>query len=241
MRLRIVLYIITIISVALTDNVGATDVVTNDSDSISSEELFISLVKLIGTGDSTSTVSPSHSQPADTSTGGIPLGALDFLSSVYEENTYYDSGFWGKENDQRNSTPFVGYLPDYVANTFFAPVSGKVTSRFGLRSGSNHMHKGVDLSLHRGDTVRVALDGTVERVGYEKGGYGHFIVVSHPDNVQTRYAHLQHPLVERGAELRAGEAVAIGGSSGNSTGPHLHFEVRCQGHPVDPLPLLKNK
>lgn len=232
-----VLSIIILISVALTD-VRATDIISADNDSIASEELFISLVKLIGSADSAA-AHPPVPIPQDTLDTQVSLGALDYLSSVYEDNTYYDSGVRGKENASAGSTPFIGYLPDYVAATFIPPVSGKVTSRFGLRPDSGHMHKGVDISLHRGDTVRVALGGTVERVGYEKGGYGHFVVVRHPDNVQTRYAHLQRPLVQRGKELRAGEAVAIGGTSGNSTGPHLHFEVRCQGHPVDPLPLLK--
>ncbi len=237
MKTSAVAAILIIISVALT-GVRATDIIPAVKDSVATEELFISLVKLIGNADSI-VAAPQTDLQTDTVADELPLGALDFLSSVYEENTYYDSGSWNKGNGHPETTPFTGYLPDYIASSFIAPITGKITSRFGQRPGSDHVHKGVDLSLHRGDTVRVALSGTVERIGYERGGYGHFVVVSHPDNVQTRYAHLQRPLVQRGAELQAGTPLAIGGTSGNSTGPHLHFEIRCQGHPVDPTPLLQ--
>lgn len=204
-------------------------------------DLFTSLVKLVGTSDTISratAVTKEHSAP-DAIRGDLPQGALDFLTSAYGENDYYDSGYWEKEETNSLTPPYTGKLPDYVINDFRPPVRGIVTSRFGIRPESQHIHKGVDISLHKGDTVRAALNGTVEHVGYQKGGYGYFVIVAHPDGVQTRYAHLQKHIVTPGTELKAGDAVAIGGTSGNSTGPHLHFEIRCHGRPADPLPLLK--
>lgn len=218
---------------------------SNAVDSTEVVDLFVNLVKLVGSGDSIRSDSldnlPSAVQSNTTMPDTIPLGVFDFISSVYEDKDYYESGYWGKEEESAGSAYYTGALPEYVGNDFHAPVRGIVTSRFGLRPGRKNMHKGVDIALKKGDTVRVALGGKVESVGYQKRGYGHFVIVAHPDGIQTRYAHLQKPLVARGAMLKAGDAVAIGGTSGNSTGPHLHFEIRCNKLPVDPLPLLNRQ
>ena len=86
-----------------------------------------------------------------------------------------------------------------------------------------------------GDTVRAALGGTVDRVDYQPGGYGHYVTISHDGGLETRYAHLSRPLVVPGQYVMAGEPVALSGNSGNSTGPHLHFETRRMGIPFNPL------
>lgn len=169
----------------------------------------------------------------------IALGALEFVSSVYEDNDYYASGYWGEvEGNIVSPRVYTEPLPRYATTQFQMPVTGIITSPFGLRSDGGKMHKGIDISLKTGDSVRVALDGKVERTGFERGGYGYFVIVSHPEGLQTRYAHLQRPSVVAGAEVRAGDPIGVGGSSGNSTGPHLHFEIRCQGRIVDPTFLI---
>ena len=117
---------------------------------------------------------------------------------------------------------------------FFRPVPGIVTSNFGWRQQFNRMHHGIDLSLQTGDTVRAAVSGTVESISYDHYGYGHYVVISHPDGMETLYAHLEYPLVGQGQEIFAGQPVGIGGNTGNSTGPHLHFEARIGGMAVDP-------
>ncbi len=128
--------------------------------------------------------------------------------------------------------------PPFGSAGFYRPVPGVITSRFGWRERFNRMHYGVDLNLNLGDTVRAALTGTVDRISFDPDGYGHYVVMSHPDGMETRYAHLQYALVSAGEIIYAGQPVGIGGSTGNSTGPHLHFETRLEGVAVDPTLLF---
>lgn len=134
--------------------------------------------------------------------------------------------------DQNTTRPTLG-RPD-----FFRPVPGYITSNFGWRPKFQRMHHGVDLSLQLGDTVRAALSGTVERIAYDHDGYGHYVVISHSDGMETLYGHLQYPLVSQGQYIYSGQPVGIGGNTGNSTGPHLHFEARIGGTAVDPTLLF---
>ncbi len=127
------------------------------------------------------------------------------------------------------------YTPPTLARPdFFRPVPGFITSNFGWRPKFNRMHHGVDLSLHIGDTVRAAVSGTVENISYDHDGYGHYVKMTHPDGMETLYGHLEYALVSQGQFVYAGQPVGIGGNTGNSTGPHLHFETRLGGVAVDP-------
>ena len=130
------------------------------------------------------------------------------------------------------------YRPTLGRTDFFRPVQGIITSRFGWRPQFNRMHHGVDLSLQIGDTVRAAISGTVERIAYDHYGYGHYVVVSHSDGMETLYGHLQYALVGQGQYIYSGQPLGIGGNTGNSTGPHLHFETRLGGIAVDPTLLF---
>ena len=121
---------------------------------------------------------------------------------------------------------------------FFRPVTGIITSKFGWRPQFQRVHHGVDLSLNVGDTVRAALSGTIERISFDPNGYGHYVVMSHPDGMETIYGHLQYALVSQGQFIYAGQPLAIGGNTGNSPGPHLHFEARVGGVAVDPTILF---
>lgn len=139
--------------------------------------------------------------------------------------TYEYDNPWGKQRPP---------LPSLEQAQFFRPVPGRITSDFGWRQQFRREHHGVDLSLNLGDTVRVALSGTVEKTAYDHDGYGHYVVVSHPDGMTTIYGHLQAPLVSEGEFLHSGQPLGLGGSTGNSTGPHLHFEVRVNDVEIDP-------
>ena len=131
------------------------------------------------------------------------------------------------------------YTPPTLGRTdFFRPVPGVITSLYGWRPRFQRMHHGVDLSLHVGDTVRAAVSGTVEKIDYDHQGYGHYVVMSHSDGMETLYGHLEYALVSQGQFVYAGQPVAIGGNTGNSTGPHLHFETRLGGAAVDPMLLF---
>ncbi len=121
---------------------------------------------------------------------------------------------------------------------FYRPVAGIITSKFGWRPQFQRVHHGVDLSLNVGDTVRAALSGTIKQISYDPNGYGHYVVMTHPDGMETLYGHLQYALVGQGQFVYSGQPLAIGGNTGNSTGPHLHFEARVDGIAVDPTILF---
>lgn len=124
--------------------------------------------------------------------------------------------------------------PTLARSDFFRPVTGIITSGFGWRPQFQRMHNGVDMSLNVGDTVRAAISGTIERISFDPDGYGHFVVMSHPDGMETLYGHLQYALVSKGQFVFSGQPLGIGGNTGNSTGPHLHFEARLGGIAIDP-------
>ncbi|HEY7345290.1 MAG TPA: peptidoglycan DD-metalloendopeptidase family protein [Gaiella sp.] len=115
------------------------------------------------------------------------------------------------------------------------PVSGPVTSGFGIRWG--RMHEGIDIAVAEGTPVRAAAAGTVIYAGW-LGGYGNLVVVDHGNGLSTAYAHNSSLGVGVGQSVAAGEVVSYSGNTGNSTGPHVHFEVRVNGSAVDPLGYL---
>jgi murein DD-endopeptidase MepM/ murein hydrolase activator NlpD len=115
------------------------------------------------------------------------------------------------------------------------PCDGVVVSGFGMRWG--RMHEGIDIGCAYGTPNRAAAAGTVIYAGW-LGGYGNLVVVDHGNGLSTAYAHASSILVSVGQSVSQGETVSLVGSTGNSTGPHLHFEVRINGVAVDPLPYL---
>ena len=121
------------------------------------------------------------------------------------------------------------------------PVAGRMSSGFGNRvhpiTGRARLHAGLDFAAPIGAPVVAAASGTV-RVAGTAGGYGLLVVIDHGGGLQTRYAHASRLLVMPGQRVEAGQVVALVGSTGLSTGPHLHFEVRVHGRPTDPRPYL---
>lgn len=121
-----------------------------------------------------------------------------------------------------------------VANlgmTFIKPVSGVLTSRFGGRWGTTHT--GVDIGTATGTNIKAANGGTVIFSGW-KGSLGKLVVISHGNGIQTYYGHCSSLLVSAGETVSAGQAIAKVGSTGRSTGPHLHFEIRVNGSAINP-------
>ncbi len=118
------------------------------------------------------------------------------------------------------------------ASGFIWPVNGTVVSGFGMRWG--RMHEGIDITASTGTPIWAAAAGTVIHAGW-LGGYGNLVVVDHGDGLATAYAHASAILVSVGQSVSQGETIALVGSTGNSSGPHLHFEVRVNGDAVDPL------
>ncbi len=109
-----------------------------------------------------------------------------------------------------------------------------VTSNFGYRASFGRQHKGMDIKVYIGDTIRAAFSGKVRIVRYEGGGYGKYIVIRHYNGLETIYGHLSKQLVSENEEVRAGDVIGLGGNTGRSTGSHLHFETRLCGVALNP-------
>ncbi|MCL5743194.1 MAG: M23 family metallopeptidase [Acidobacteria bacterium] len=123
------------------------------------------------------------------------------------------------------------------------PVNGRLQSWFGRRtdpfSGDEGVfHRGVDIVAPAGTPVRAAADGVVVHAGF-LGGYGRLVVIDHGNGLQTYYAHLSRSVVIPGQEIRRGEVLGAVGATGRATAPHLHYEVRQHGNPVNPTTYLK--
>lgn len=142
----------------------------------------------------------------------------------------------------------VVHAQQQAAGPLVMPVqSATLTQRFGCTAlaiepwssecPSQHFHSGVDLAAPLDTRIYAATAGRIT-LARERGGYGLYIIVVHDPRLSTLYGHLDLPLVQPGDLVAAGQPIALMGSTGNSTGPHLHFEVRIAGVPVDPLPLL---
>jgi murein DD-endopeptidase MepM/ murein hydrolase activator NlpD len=116
---------------------------------------------------------------------------------------------------------------------FLAPLGGAPTDRFGPRG--NSMHTGVDYPAAEGTGVAAAGRGCVQSIGYDSGGYGNLVVIEHRAGMTSWYAHLSRISVSPGQCLVAGNVIGRVGSTGNATGPHLHFELRLRGAAIDPL------
>jgi murein DD-endopeptidase MepM/ murein hydrolase activator NlpD len=108
-----------------------------------------------------------------------------------------------------------------------------ITSGFAFRG--YRWHYGMDLDLETGDSVKTVFDGVVRIQAWDGGGYGNYILVRHYNGLETVYGHLSKALVTVGTFVKAGQLIGYGGSTGRSTGSHLHFEVRYQGNPINPV------
>mgnify|MGYP006266111307 CR=1 FL=1 len=128
---------------------------------------------------------------------------------------------------------------EYGYSNIVYPIKNPVTSRFGPRG--RRFHYGTDFDLEVGDTLVAVMDGIVRASRVDKNGYGNFIVIAHKGGLETLYAHLSKPMVKVGQKVKAGEIIGLGGNTGRSTGPHLHFEFRFMGEQFDPEYILDTK
>ena len=152
-----------------------------------------------------------------------------------------ESDYWNTERVHSFNDVALKDLPDSVQlilvdsiHHYCIPHPGRVTSRYKYRW--KRAHKGIDLGLHTGDAIYAAFDGIV-RVALPinmTGGYGNVLVIRHFNGLETYYGHLSHFIVKSGDIVKAGELIGYGGSTGRSTGPHLHFETRYMGQAFDP-------
>ena len=131
-----------------------------------------------------------------------------------------------------------------TGSAFLKPVAGWLSSGFGYRrdpfTNEMHFHRGVDLAAPQGTSIRAALDGKVVVVGHDPV-LGNYILIRHQINYSTLYGHLNQIWASRGATVTRGQRIGAVGNSGKSTGPHLHFEIRRRGVPINPWGLMTSR
>ncbi|MBP7535255.1 MAG: peptidoglycan DD-metalloendopeptidase family protein, partial [Chitinophagales bacterium] len=175
----------------------------------------------------------------------INPGEKILLSKNYDEAVpcyaHYD-GIWNNDNifpyhyDLTKMPQQVEFLLTHGVDADFSiPSPGDITSGFGRRWGRHH--NGIDIDLETGDQVRAAFEGKVRCALYSPS-FGYLVVIRHYNGLETFYAHLSSLLVRANDVVNAGTVIGLGGTTGHSTGSHLHFEVRYKGHPFNPALLI---
>jgi len=159
----------------------------------------------------------------------------DAVAKLYEKKVVKKVTVAKKSSGKVNTSTNIGSGKASLGGlTLIRPVSGTITSRFGARSSiRSSAHTGLDIAAPTGTAIKAAASGTVTFAGY-KGSYGNMLVITHSNGVQTYYAHCHTLSVGNGATVTQGQKIATVGSTGNSTGPHLHLEVRVNGVAYNP-------
>lgn len=206
----------------------------------SNSSLF-SVIKKTYSSELEKNISSEEVQDAFNHIGGL------FSSGNKKENSdvvaEIDAG--GKDISAKDKEKIAGEvsLKKYTLNkTAVLPLKGEITSAFGYRihpiSGEYGFHSGTDIAAAEGTDILSAFDGVVIKAGYNEWN-GNYLKIKHSDSVVTMYCHCKKLFVKNGTEITAGEKIASVGSTGNSTGPHLHFEVIIDNISYNPIYLLK--
>jgi murein DD-endopeptidase MepM/ murein hydrolase activator NlpD len=184
-------------------------------------------------------ITPLTDTEEDSNETILPAGTTATGSGLVEINDFGTATSTAEKFDPAKMTTSITIdaLMDDVS-CFTLPVDGVVNSNYGWRHG--RVHSGIDLDLETGDPVYAAFDGEVTTAAYH-GGYGNLVVLKHANGLETYYAHLSKIQVQVGDKIMSGDALGLGGSTGRSTGPHLHFEIRYKGASFDPAELIDFK
>ena len=165
-----------------------------------------------------------------------------FMDILMQEEEEPEIDIYTESWNSQAVNPYAGMdVADNVridVSEYSMPVPGYITSPYGYRKRFRRQHKGVDLKLHVGDTVRAAFSGKVRLTRYDRRGYGYYVIVRHHNGLETVYGHLSKFLVKPNQDIKVGEPIALGGNTGRSTGPHLHFETRYMGYPINPMAIF---
>ena len=160
---------------------------------------------------------------------------LDTEEEMYPANELYN-GQWSNKSVKAYSSITLPNSYTIDVSDFVMPFEGRVTSRYGMRR--RRFHYGTDIKLQTGDTIRAAFDGKVRVKDYERRGYGNYLVLRHPNGLETVYGHLSKFLTEEDETVKAGQPIALGGNTGRSTGSHLHLELRFLGVAINPEEII---
>jgi murein DD-endopeptidase MepM/ murein hydrolase activator NlpD len=177
------------------------------------------------------------------STPSLPAdSATDITTSLLSTDSIYTKDWVNAitfvyDSVEFNDLPEEIYLPLINKDEkFFLTWYGKINSEYGKRWG--RQHHGLDVDLNIGDTVVAAFDGVVRYAQFNKSGYGNCVVIRHKNGLETLYGHLCKIDVVENQYIKSGQHIGLGGTSGHSTGPHLHFEMRYKDYSFDPLLLI---
>jgi len=173
----------------------------------------------------------------------LGIGGSDYVFSPYAEYLNKDLDSMNKRAEKllegyKKLSKIYKNKNDILRKTpSIWPVKGFITDGFGYRidpfTGKRAFHKGIDISARRGTPIIAPADGIVTKAGKTKG-YGNSVVISHQNNITTRYGHLKDIFVKKGQRVKRGDVIGTVGNTGRSTGPHLHFEILVNGKPVNP-------
>jgi len=152
------------------------------------------------------------------------------INSLYEEKKVVVKSTPKSSGTVKSAKVGSGYKSAGIS--FIKPISATITSRFGSRWGKNH--KGTDFGAATGTSIRAAASGTVTYAGWNSGGYGYLVIISHGNGVQTYYGHCSSILTKVGAKVSSGDVIAKVGNTGRSFGSHLHFEIRINDVAYNP-------
>lgn len=165
-------------------------------------------------------------------TGDVEVGDLLYAAVIRDDRPRKQMMRFGREGRF-----FDAAGEGVVQEGLIAPVPGRITSRYGMRRhpilGYRRMHSGLDFRARHGTPIYAATDGTVNFAG-RNGGYGNFVRIRHAGNLATGYAHMSRIAVRNGEQVRRGQVIGYVGSTGLSTGPHLHYEMYRGGQKIDP-------
>ncbi|MBQ9386992.1 MAG: peptidoglycan DD-metalloendopeptidase family protein [Bacteroidaceae bacterium] len=164
---------------------------------------------------------PAHLNP------GLAVDLDNPASYLYPE---WSNAYVHKYDDVELPDSVIISMKGYVMPTD----STRITDKFGYRPRRGRAHMGIDIKVRTGDTIRAAFDGKVRISRYERRGYGHYLVIRHPNGLETVYGHLSKKLVGENDIVHAGDPIGLGGNTGRSTGSHLHFETRILGNAINP-------
>jgi murein DD-endopeptidase MepM/ murein hydrolase activator NlpD len=181
---------------------------------------------------------PASAQDTNTA---VAVGAIDLSTVATTEDAGDDAQFqqlFAKWDELDRSTPAAAR----VSVPSRMPLDGaRLSSDYGMRThpvlGGRRSHKGVDLSAPTGTPIYATADGYVSKAQWFSS-YGKYVAIEHGANLQTRFAHMSRIEVEAGARVKKGDLIGYVGSTGRSTGPHLHYEVRINGKAVNPIPYM---
>lgn len=202
----------------------------NAASTAAGDTVVVEQVYIVQRGDNLYRIAVNH---------GLSLDELKRRNNLSSNDIYVGQRLYivGSPSNRPVSpaAPVIEGESETLRTDLAMPVEGTLTSPYGIRNG--RPHKGVDLAARTGTPIKAVLDGTVVFSGVQ-GGYGNVIVLEHPDFVMTIYAHNERNLVSVGDTVTKGQQIATVGSTGDSSGPHLHFEYRIKGKPINPARVL---